>query len=151
MHRVQPFKMHPGRWIGLATPYEASWIEHFKNTQPVRAWDPQAKIWWIPEGRAAIAIHDIAAFKLCDVQEAENFLAKLKSTDPRNAKIRYSAVTEVAIDNAYAKLGLQRNAPRALVDLAYKFWCSEFAVGGMEQHRYEIDMAYETIIAQGDA
>lgn len=146
--RSSSAKIWRGNWYG----YTFNWIPNaaqrerfmdaFKAAVPVKSWDAQSKIWWVPD----LYSHIAEAVALEHGAINESALSDLKRL---RGGTTYDSIDD--IDAAFACLGLANDPhlPAALVKRVFTYW--EQTLGNLPTQQLELDnkrAAYRCILAQ---
>lgn len=138
MRSSATLRRYPGQLIGIRVGYNEAFLAAFKTAVPMRMWDPLSKTWWFPEDYLLL----VEQLGLQHGVVRPSDLEKFKQTVP----------TSRSFSNAYEVLALQPNAPRSLVDQAYRYWKSQFSDAmGAGGKLAEIEEAYLTIVGDPTA
>lgn len=146
--RSSTVKIWRGNWYG----YVFDWIgdparrerfmEAFKAAVPVKSWDAQSKVWWVPD----LYSHIAESVALEHGALRESALADLKRL---RGGATYDSLDD--IDAAFTSLGLVNDPhlPVALVKRVFTYW--EQSLSNIPTQQLELDnkrAAYRCILAQ---
>lgn len=148
------FRVAPGKWIGLSPPYNPEFIDWLKSALPVKAWDPQTKTWWTPEG-----YWPLIKVKILELNQKGPFVNQ-RALDAFDRALYGVGVRVVSSEGtqsevagraaAFAKLGLTPDAPPPVVDMVYGWMKRQYAnAAGHGVAEIDLDEAYQTILSLG--
>lgn len=139
----------PFRWVSIETPYDPGTTQEIKEIANVRAWDPQVKVWWIPE-TLAYQVKASLENRFQFSQQDEVFRKRYgRRTTYAPGDSWQSPTWDFRAEDPFSVLGVQDDAPNCVIRAARWALCYEMdenrMLGGSFEPRLRVEEAYQKI------